>query len=299
MVSREIQKADRVIVRAPGRFYTNTALKLCKKYKKQYLVESVDFVWNYMSFGKIQKFFAPYCEFMARREIARAPYVVYVSQHVLQERYPTSGKSLGCSDVELPDLDPEVLAQRLAQNHAKHIITFGTAGGVGKLKGQEYVVRALAELKAQGITNIEYHMAGSGNPKFREYLQRLASGLNVESQVKFFGPIPHSQIFRWYDHLDAYIQASFTEALGRSVVEAMGRAIPAACAYVGGMKEYANSELFFKPGNVAQIASVMKKLLDPQVRLQQANYSFNKAKEFQKSRLDPIRDKFYLDFMRS
>ena len=104
VIAREIQKADRVIVRAPGRFYTNTALKLCRKYKRPYLIEVVDFVGDFMSFARIKKVFAPYCEYTAKREIARAPYVVYVTQKALQERYPTSGKAIGCSDVELPEL---------------------------------------------------------------------------------------------------------------------------------------------------------------------------------------------------
>ena len=79
----------------------------------------------------------------------------------------------------------------------------------------------------------------------------------------------------------------------------MSRAIPAACSDVGGNPELASGDMLFRHGNVQDICSVMKKLLDPQVRQREANYSFTKAGEFQKSRLDPIRDKFYLDFMRS
>ena len=101
ILAGEIRKADRVIVRAPGRYYTNLALKLCRKFRKTYLIESVDFVFEYLSQGRLMKFFAPYAELTCKREIYRAPYVVYVSQRALQERYPTSGKSLGCSDVEL------------------------------------------------------------------------------------------------------------------------------------------------------------------------------------------------------
>lgn len=296
MMSREIQKADRIIVRAPGRIYTDAALRLCRKHHKVYLIEAVDFVGEFLSFSRIKKFIAPFAEYVAKREIARAPYAVYVSQHVLQERYPSSGKTLGCSDVELPDLDASLRSKRKRDGEP---IIFGSAGGVGRLKGQEYVIRALSELKAQGITNIEYHIAGDISPQYNNHITRLISDLNVEDSVKLCGAIPHDKIFDFYDTLDVYIQPSFTEALGRSVIEAMGRAIPAACAYVGGMKEYANPDLFFQPGNVESICSVMKKLLDPKTRASASDYSFTKAEEFTQSRLNPIRDKFYMEFMRS
>ena len=300
IIESEIKKADRVIIRAPGRFLTNNALRLCRKHHKLYLVESVDFPLEFMYHKRITMLFAPYGEFSARREIARAPYVAYVSQRVLQERYPTSGKSLACSDVELPELDPEVLRTRIntyggrgTQNSNRKIV-FGTAAGVSKLKGQEYVVRAIAELRKQGITNIEYHLAG---PDTRNYLHNLINSLNLQDCVKLYGAIPHDKIFDWYDHLDVYIQPSFTEAICRSVIEAMSRALPVTCSSAGGNPEIAGRDMLFTPGNVTQICEVMKKMLDPEIRKRESERSFTKAKEFEKSRLDPIRDKFYMDFI--
>ena len=222
---------------------------------------------------------------------------MYVTQNALQRRYPTSGKSLGCSDVELNELDPSVLDHRIntyrgAKGRSSKII-FGTAAGITNLKGQKYVIKALAELKKQGITNIEYHLAGS----YKNTFTSLIHSLNLQDQVKLYGPVSHSKIFDWYDHLDVYIQPSFTESLGRSVVEAMSRAIPAACACVGGMREYASEDLFFEPGNVESICRVIKKLLDPEIRKREAVRSFKIAHQFEKSKLDPIRDKFYMDFI--
>lgn len=110
-IAATIQKADRVIVRAPGRFYTNTALKFCRKYNKPYLIEVVDFCYEYIA-NYLSRVFSPYTEYTCKQEIARAPYVVYVTQKALQERYPTSGKSLACSDVDISDLDEAVLSKR-------------------------------------------------------------------------------------------------------------------------------------------------------------------------------------------
>ena len=296
MIAEGVRNADKVIVRSCGFWPSTVAVDMCRKYNKPYLIEVIEFGYDMLSYTRFMRLFAPYAEFKCRREIARAPYVLYVSQNALQERYPTSGKSLGCSDVEIPEFAPSLLEKRLntAPVHGSSKIIFGTAAAICKLKGQEYIVRALAELRKQGINNLEYHLAGD-NP--RNTLHNLVHQLHLEDCVKFFGAIAHDKIFDWYDHLDVYIQPSFTESFGRSVVEAMSRALPAACACVGGMKEYASKDLFFQPGNVSQICSVMKKLLDQEVRKREAVYSFTKAQEFAKSRLDPIRDKFYMDFI--
>ena len=77
----------------------------------------------------------------------------------------------------------------------------------------------------------------------------------------------------------------------------MSRGLPVACSSAGGNPELADEGMLFRAGNVSEICEVMKKLLDPEVRKREAEYSFMKAQEFTKSRLDPIRDKFYMDFM--
>ena len=134
-------------------------------------------------------------------------------------------------------------------------------------------------------------------PRYMRQLTTLAKELNVEDNIKLFGTIPHDKIFDWYDHLDAYIQPSLMEGTSRSVIEAMGRALPTACSRVGGMVEFPSENLMFEAGNTAQICESMKKLLDPETQLREAEYAFTKAKEFEKSRLDPIRRKFYMDFI--
>ena len=135
------------------------------------------------------------------------------------------------------------------------------------------------------------------NQRCLKQITSLAKELHVEDNVKLSGSIPHDKMSDWFDHIDAYIQPSLMEGQGRSVIEAMGRALPTACSRVGGMVEFPSENLMFEAGNPVQIAEVMKKLLDPETQLREAEYSFTKAKEFNKSLLDPIRRKFYMDFI--
>ena len=265
-IAEEIRKADKVIVRLSGNFYTDTAIRLCREYGRTYLVEAVQFEYEFKYYySRLTRILAPYAEAKAKKIISQAPYVVYVTKSEMQKRYPSSGRTLGCSDVCIPSLDP--------------------------LAPQKYL--ALALLKSEGITNVEYHLAGGGSPG---KLTKLAAALNVRDQVRFYGAVPHEEMPDWYDHLDVYIHPSFTETLGRSVIEAMSRALPAACAGVGGMLEYADRDIMFRPGNVREIADVMKRLLEPETRKRESVISFDIAHDFTKEKLDPVRDKFYLEF---
>ena len=296
-ISEEVRRADRIIVRTPGFWLPDTVLKMCRKYGKIYMIEAIDFpseIFRHSGF-MLRRISAPYVEMKCRSEIARAPYVAYVTDHVLQERYPTRGKSVACSDVEIPALDDSVLASRLKRmrDTAGGKIIFGTVGGVSKVKGQEYVIRALSALRSEGVTGIEYQLVGAGG----DWLMRLAESLGVSGQVKFLGTVPHDEISAWYDSLDVYIQPSVTESQCRSVIEAMSRGCPAACSRVGGMQEYPDKDIMFTAKNVKEIAAVMKKLLDPEERIRQARKSFDIAKNFERPKLDAVRDKFYAEFM--
>ena len=299
ILSEEIMNADRIIIRTPGMWPSTLALKLCRKFGRSYLIEAVEFAFDlrWYSRNPIVRLFAPYAEAKSRKEIARAPYVSYVTSRKLQERYPTNGKSLGCSDVELAESDSSVMGRHKAANPGgiSRPVIFGTAAGISRLKGQEYVIRAIHELEKRGITNIEYHLAGADETG---ETVRLAETLGLGGRVKFFGPVPHDKIFDWYDSLDVYIQPSMTEALCRALIEAMSRALPIACSDAGGNSELASGDMLFKAGNVKEIAEVMVKMLDPEIREREAIRSFTKAQEFEKRRLDPIRDKFYMDFMK-
>lgn len=295
IMTAELIKADRVVIRSVGNYYVDTAINICRKLGKIYMIECVELTfemqWYNSLLGKIS---APLAEMLAKKYIARAPYVVYVARKTMMKRYPTSGKTLDCSNVELPVLDDSVLDARLGREIPEGKIIFGTAGFINtEVKGQRYVIHAISELQKRGITGIEYHLAGGGSP---DKLLHLAETLGVK--LKIHGSLPYSQIFDWYDTLDVYIQPSLTEGLCRSVIEAMSRALPVACSDVGGSPELASSDMLFKAGNVEQIADVMRKMLDTETRRRESIRSFTKAHDYEKEKLYARRDEFFREFMK-
>lgn len=298
-LEKEIGKCDKLIVRLPS-FMGLKALKINNRIGKPYLIEMVgcawDSVWNHSIKGKI---IAPYIFLKNKREVYKAPYVLYVTDEFLQKRYPTKGKQVGCSDVCLVELKDDVLEKRIRRielNNDKIII--GTIAGLEvKYKGQQYIIEALGEMKKQGITNYEYHLVGNGK---NDYLKSVAQKNNVESQVIFVGGLPHEKIFEWLDNIDIYAQPSKQEGLPRAVVEAMSRALPILGAKTGGIPELIQGEYIFAHSkcNSKSIINILKKFNKISM-MNVARYNFEKAKKYHANKLEDIRNGFYKDFFDS
>ena len=133
IIDREIKEADLIFIRLPS-VIGNISVDLAKKHKKKYLIEVVgcpwDSYWNYSFKGKIV---APAATSIMKKRVKTAPYVLYVTNQFLQGRYPTQGKSVNCSNVELAPVSKEVLEARFKRIKSyspktKYII--GTAAAI-------------------------------------------------------------------------------------------------------------------------------------------------------------------------
>src|SRR5690606_33132868 len=89
---------------------------------------------------------------------------IYVTNDFLQKRYPTTGKFIGCSDVEIKGIDQEVLSVRLKRIENNSSLNLGTVAAVDvAYKGQSDVIKAIAILKRRKIY-FKYTIIGQGNP---------------------------------------------------------------------------------------------------------------------------------------
>ncbi|MDY5122814.1 MAG: glycosyltransferase [Treponema sp.] len=289
ILNKEIRETDFLVLKMHS---SNAflAYRYAKKYNKPYLVEYVscawDSYWNYSLLGKI---LAPIMELQTKIVAKNAPYNYYVTKEFLQKHYPCNGLQLGCSDVELNEFDERILYSRKSKLSSKIII--GTAASLDvKYKGQQYVIKAISELKKQGI-ELEYHLAGGHNPA-NTYLMDIAKKYGVESNIIYVGMLNSEQIFDFYDSLDLYIQPSKQEGLPRSVVEAMSRGCPVLGSNIAGLPELLEKEFLFKPGNVKQIVQKIRMILNMDLT-KVSERNFNKAKEYDSSLLKKQRENFY------
>ena len=131
----------------------------------------------------------------------QAPYVIYVTDRFLQKRYPTCGKWIAASNVELMPMSKINLNARISKIKSEQnfkTLKIGTAAAIDvKYKGQAYVMKAMSILKKENIC-FKYQLIGSGN---KEYLYNIAKKLGVEENVEFIGAIPHEKVFNWIDSL--------------------------------------------------------------------------------------------------
>lgn len=294
-IKNAVKNSDKVIIRSVGNFYTNTALKYCKKYKKEYLIEVTGFVfeglWYHSILGKIV---AIPRDLKLKKSIKEAPFAVYVTETALQKRYPCLASSLGCSDVEIKKIEPQQLEKRLERKEKKKII-LGTAAFLDvKWKGHIYVIKALAELKKQGIENIEYQMIGSGTGK---KIVKLANKLGVSEQVVILGAKKHEEVFNWLDEIDIYIQPSLQEGLCRAIVEAMSRGCPVVCTNIGGNYELIDNEFLFEKKKYKELARLIMKISQKEIKKEQSIANFERAKLYEKKILDKKRNEFYRKFI--
>lgn len=299
-MEEQVKNCDRAIIRSIANYYTATTLEICKKLNKPYAIEVTGVGWDGTWYhGMSGKPIAFYVEQRMKKAVADAPYALYVTQEELQKRYPCSGKTVGCSNVELDSIDELALNRRQEKiTKGSHPIIIGTIGGYQlKTKGQVLVIKALGILKKKGVVSIKYQLVGGGDSTM---LLSEAKRQRVEKQVEFLGSMPHNKVFEWLDQIDIYIQPSYQEGLCRSVVEAMSRACPVICSDACGERELADERFIFKRGDWKALAKKITDMISStETLLADAERGCEKSKEYKKEILDERRRQFYLDFIDS
>ena len=299
-LEEEVKKSDAVIIRLPS-FLGNKACKLALKYNKPYMIEMVGCAWDSLyNHGIKGKIIAPYSLFITRKYVKNAPFVLYVTEKFLQKRYPTKGKTVGVSDViitPMTDLEKEQRIDKIRNYKKQKPIKIGTTAAVNvSYKGQRFVIEALGMLKKKGITNFEYHLAGSGD---QSALKSVAESCNVSDKVIFHGNVKHEELNSFLDSLDVYIQPSLQEGLPRALVEAMSRGLLCIGADTGGIPELLEDKWICqdKKRLSVEIAEKLKYTLNSDKLEDSVIFNINRSNDFREEKLTQKRDSFMQEFI--
>ncbi len=299
MIENEVINNDKIIIRSLGNFYTNTALKFCKKYKKDYLVEVTGFAFETLFYHSIYgKIVAIPRELYLKRNLKYSPYAVYVTDDALQRRYPCRNKTLGCSDVELFNTNKNLLSTKeknLENNKENRKLLLGTAAFLDvSFKGQHDVIKAINYLKRKGYNNIYYELIGTGTGK---KLMKLINKYNLNDRITIVGSLKHSDVEKWMMNLDIYVHPSYMEGLCRSIIEAMSLATPVICTNVGGNYELISNNYIYNRKDYKTLANLIVRMLQDDNLIKQSRLNYKNAKRYNKRILDKKRDEFYNKFM--
>ncbi len=276
---------DGVVVRLPSEFGLLVS-SIARAKNIPYLAEVVGCGFEAMRYygGVKAKLYAPFLSIKMKIAIANASRVSYVTQEFLQKRYPSKGQTISLSDVYIPTVDERVLARRVEKINSQQKIIIGTIAFLDvDYKGLDMAIKALSLLDY----DIEYRILGEGNP---QKYKSLVSALDI----KFDKSLPYDRVFDWLDNIDIYIQPSLTEAMPRSLIEAMSRGCVCIASSVGEIPMLLDNKMLHKPKDSQKLSQLISTTIDDKkLQIEQAKLNFSKAQNYSSDILDKKRDEFY------
>lgn len=144
-------------------------------------------------------------------------------------------------------------------------------------KNHEVVIRALAELKKQGL-DISLVCTGDRTDHYSR-LEELAERSGVQDRMIFLGFVSPVELQSVYSLATAMIFPSRFEGFGLPVLEAFQSGLPVLCARATVLPEVAgDAALFFDPDDAKEAAEAIKRLISsPSLRAQMVQSGFARA----------------------
>lgn len=300
-----LSEVDCAVVRLPSVIGWVTCV-VARRMKKPVLIELVGCPWDAYRFHSAQGvLMAPIGHVATRLAVLNSSFTIYVTQKFLQQRYPTKGKSVGVSNVNI-STEPSRLDRRFSRiNRMEDRKTLSRTsddrivlGSIGKVdlsyKGYKSALKAVSLLIQKGY-NIEYEIVGPGEQgELRDFISRLG----LAGRVRLNGSFSSSEVDAWFDTIDLYIQPSLTEGLPRSVIEAMAHGLPVILSKAGGQPELVDSEFLFKPGDSKALAERISSFINIDW-VETARRNFEKSTEYELSELQARRECLLREFKTS
>ena len=136
-----------------------------------------------------------------------------------------------------------------------------TVGWLYKLKGHDYVIRALPEI-IEGVPELVYLIVGSGPEEDR--LRQLVDQLGLSGYVEFCGRKDHETVMEYMSICDLFVMPSWEEGFGIVYLEAMAHGKPVIACRGQGIEDAivdGKTGLLVKPEDLESLKEAMIKLL--------------------------------------
>ena len=226
-----------------------------------------------------------------KRQCAAACTAAYVTEQMLQRRYPNHSYSVGVSDVELSEA-AFVSAPRLHRRPGQ-VFNLITVGSLAQLyKAPDVLIDAVASCIQAGL---ELNLMVIGDGKYRPDLEARARALGIADRVRFLGQLPAGDAVRaQLDQADIFVLPSRTEGLPRAMIEAMARGLPCIGTTVGGIPELLPPEDLVPPSDAAALARIIGEVVRNRARMARMSArNLEHAQAYQEDVLHARRIAFY------
>jgi glycosyltransferase involved in cell wall biosynthesis len=292
---RLIKKSDILIFRVPS-FSGLLTIPIAWAFRKKYIVEVVgdpyEAIYQAIGQGTLKaKLTAKFFHVFFRFFIKRASGGIYVTESILQEKYPCVGKVASASNVEVLVPPDSVIQNRLERKVFEGPVVVGVIGSYfNNYKGIDVLVDAVCLLRTAGH-DVILRILGRGDADN----VKLKSKYHSIAEYVFFDP-PQSKVgvCSWLDDIDIYCQPSRTEGLPRALIEAMSRGLPCIATNVGGIPELLNSRYLVPIDSSDAIADKIQLLIrDFDSRSEAILENFNNSKKYYPENLKKVRADFF------
>ena len=304
---------DAVILRVPSHL-GNCLFPRLRQQSQPFAVEVIGDPWDvfgpHVVTHPLRPFFRRYFTRQMKRQCRHACGAAYVTEHVLQQRYPIQPGSLSTfySSVQLPNHEPQAFSVgvsdvELAEESflkctprtrdsadAIHLLMVGSLAQL--YKGPDVAIQALAVCVQKGLNPV-LTIVGDGH--YRGELERQAMRLGLADRVLFRGQLSQGKAVQAeLDRADLFIMPSRTEGLPRAMIEAMARGLPCIGSAVGGIPELLPPEDLFPPGNAKALAAKIHAVVSDPLRMHQmSECNLRRSRDFSNDVLRDRRTMFY------
>jgi glycosyltransferase involved in cell wall biosynthesis len=261
-LEKNLLNIDFAIIRLPSSL-GYIAIQICKKHNIPYVIEVVACPWDaYANYGsRLANLIAPVEYLRLRNATLSSKYVVYVTKHFLQKRYPTRGESVAISNAMIYSSIEEHIAKEFYEKQYE-VFRIGMIGSFHvKFKGHIEAIKAVDILVKKGIENIELSLVGTGDST---WVVEIIKEFNLEKYIKVVGVLEAGEkgIYPYLDKLHLYIHPSLQEGLPRVVIEALSRGKLVLGSSVAGIPELIDESFLHKPGDYKELSKHIEKIIN-------------------------------------
>ena len=248
--------------------------------------------------GTIKKFLNRVIDNLAKKMCLRADCVSYVTEHVLQEKYPCTKKNKPIKKITASyssiDLPLEMYyQQKWKENIPPKTFNIIHTGYMDSYrKGQDVLIKAFKIVYDKGY-NVTLTLIGDGEKK-REF-EELSKKLNVSDNIDFVGIVKDKHVLLKYlrkSHLLVFPTQS--EGLPRTIIEGMSQGLVCISSPVDGIPELLDEEFLVNYDDVnGYAAKIMECINNWKKCCMESKKNYEKSLKYEKSHIDKIRTDFY------
>ncbi len=302
-LTKALKEADCVIFRAPSPI-SMVSYSIVRKSRKPFAVELMNNPQTHFSVQSMHHIYQPFIQKFITNQTKRmcrtANGVSYVTEHVLQQLYPSTarinrkkGQKYFESSYSTINLYAEDYKKREWSNKCPDPIVLVHIGEMlDHRKGQDIFIETIAELKKQGYS-IRGILIGDG--EIRSEFEALAQKLGVMSELNFVGwksGFQNVQPELMKGHILVF--PSTGEGLPRSVIEAMASGLLCFGSKIDGVCELLSGELLVDKFDGKAFANKIKPYLENwEKAIQSRDELFERSKKYESSKLEEKRTDFY------